>query len=264
MKKIVFGALLALIATSCVVLPLNVTVVKGNGNLTRATFDLASDYTSVTVQEGITVLLVDPATGEFSITADENVMEYVSVVERDGRVKVSYEPNITFQKNGIETVVTMPLSAALTHIKVSSSGKIESRLPITGVSTLSLEGSSSGDIVLDAEVNKMELEMSSSADFRGNVSVREFEAGLSSSATVRITGHTRECTVEASSSADFKGYDFVCEEVEADVSSSGSIEITVTDKLNAEASSSGDIRYKGSPWNVKKNTSSGGSVKNVN
>ncbi len=32
---------------------------------------------------------------------------------------------------------------------------------------------------------------------------------------------------------------------------------------NAEASSSGDIRYKGSPWNVKKNTSSGGSVREI-
>ena len=268
MKIRVFGTAFALLVISCVlmscvVLPINTTVVKGNGNHTRAMFVLASDYTAVSVQEGITVLFVDPQTGEFSIDADENVMEYVSVVERDGRVKVSYEPGIVFREHGVKTVVTMPLSAALTRLDVSSSGKIESRLPITGDRTLHLHGSSSGDFVLDAQIDKIKMEMSSSADFRGNVSVREFEAVLSSSADVRVSGRAKECTVKASSSADFKGYDIVCEEVDADVSSSGSIEITVTEKLDAEASSGGDIRYKGSPEKVKKNSSSGGSVKAI-
>jgi hypothetical protein len=64
---------------------------------------------------------------------------------------------------------------------------------------------------------------------------------------------------EVSSAARLRAFDLVAGEVEVDVSSSGLAEVHASDKLMAEASSAGQIRYRGEA-EVTSEVSSAGSV----
>ncbi len=87
------------------------------------------------------------------------------------------------------------------------------------------------------------------------------QVDVSSSAACHLSGEVDLCTAKASSSGGLEGFELTCHTADVKASSSGKIEITVTDILTAKASSSGDVRYKGNPATVNSDTSSAGSVK---
>jgi hypothetical protein len=65
---------------------------------------------------------------------------------------------------------------------------------------------------------------------------------------------------DLSSAGDLNAYEFKVKEADISVSSAGDADIYVTEKLRADASSAGDVNYKGDPKNVDAHTSSAGGV----
>ncbi|MDR2890509.1 MAG: DUF2807 domain-containing protein [Alistipes sp.] len=278
MKKLLFVlSAVALFATSCAAQPF--IRVKGSGKSVKGEFDITLDYSSLSVQEGIEVVLVPSDVPLGTIVADEEVMEYVSIVETNGVVKVSYEPTITISSGGVKTVVTMPISGNLARVKVSSAGSIKcettlnpTRLEVdassAGMVDLSLDGgnlsadlSSAATVNIRGNVGLVDVEASSAATFDINGTVGLLNVDLSSAATFRGEGTADQINLEVSSAASFRGYDLTGRSAVVDASSGGSVHFTVTDELDAEASSGASVKYMGSPTRVNRDVSSGGSVR---
>ncbi len=222
---------------------------------------MSPEYTSLSVSGGIAVELISSLTGEGSITADEEVLEYVSIVEERGKVKISYEPFISVQSD-IKTVVSLPLSPVLTRMDVSSAARVTSEHRVL-CSSIEIDCSSAGAVELDLDAQKLVLDLTSAASFAGNVVVQTLEADLDSAAKCDIEGSAGYCSAESSSAANFQGVGLLCRRAEVDASSGGGIEISIVDELDAEASSGGSVRYKGSPAIVRRSISSGGSIRPI-
>ncbi len=126
-----------------------------------------------------------------------------------------------------------------------------------------LEANSGADASIDGSINvdNLEITLSSGADFDGNVSAQQLDVDQSSGADMEISGKATNLSVTVSSGADFKGYDLAAENCKANASSGGGIKITVNKTLEADASSGGDINYKGSGVITNVSNSSGGRVK---
>ena len=118
------------------------------------------------------------------------------------------------------------------HLKAASSGdcKIE-RLDCAG--TLSVHAASSGDCKID------QLRCS------GDVT-----AATSSSADIYLSGTCRNADLSASSAGSIFAKDLQAVDVNASVSSAGSIECWPSGTLSTSVSSGGEIRYKGQPKNI--------------
>ncbi len=86
----------------------------------------------------------------------------------------------------------------------------------------------------------------------------------SSAGKVVLGGKTKSLEVETSSAGTIDAYDLECEQVVASASSGGTAKVSVTKELQAQASSGGDIRYRGNPMKTNTNATSGGSVKKTN
>ncbi len=248
---------MVMIAASCI----QSSVIRGSGREAKGVFEVSSDYTELSVSSGIVVQLVPSLTGEGSITADEEVLEYVSIVEERGKVKISYEPFISVQSD-IKTVVSMPLSSALTRLDVSSVARVSSGHRVL-CSSMEIDCSSAGEVDLDMDAQELVLDLTSAASFTGNVVVQTLEADLGSAARCDIEGSAGYCHAESGSAANFHGAGLVCRRAEVRASSGGYIEISATDELDARASSGGSVRYKGSPAIVRHDTSSGGSIRQI-
>ncbi len=257
MKKLLFGAVIALMVTSCVSC-IPSSVIHGSGREAHGEFDVMPNYTELSVSSGIVVELVDSPAGEGYITADERALDYVAIVQDGGRVKISYEPFISVHSD-ITTVVTIPASDALTRIDASSAAKVRAQRRLLG-SSMEVDCSSAAVVDLDMDVRELSIDLSSAASFSGNVVVQNLEVEVNSAARCDIRGSADHCDVETSSAAGFRGFDLVCRRASAEASSGGSIEISATEELDAEASSGGSVRYKGSPAVVRRHTSSGGSI----
>ncbi|MBC7904495.1 MAG: DUF2807 domain-containing protein [Gemmatimonadaceae bacterium] len=126
-----------------------------------------------------------------------------------------------------------------------------------------IDGSSGSQTTIDGDLKagNLKIEMSSGAAFDGSVQASALTVDQSSGSGVKIKGAVQSLSVDASSGAYFRGYDLATDKCVADVSSGGSVQITVNKELAAEASSGGDIRYKGEGVITKISTGSGGSIK---
>ncbi|HEY2726660.1 MAG TPA: head GIN domain-containing protein [Parafilimonas sp.] len=126
-----------------------------------------------------------------------------------------------------------------------------------------LEGNSGADISTDGNINinSLDMTLSSGAGFNGMVTATHLDIDQSSGSDMHIKGKVSDLKITTSSGSDFNGYDLVSETCKADASSGSGIEITVNKELQAQASSGGDINYKGSGVITNISNSSGGKVK---
>jgi hypothetical protein len=126
-----------------------------------------------------------------------------------------------------------------------------------------LEGNSGADVSTDGNINinSLDMTLSSGAGFNGMVTATHLDIDQSSGSDMHIKGKVSDLKITTSSGSDFNGYDLVSETCKADASSGSGIEITVNKELQAQASSGGDINYKGSGVITNISNSSGGKVK---
>ncbi len=247
-----------MVASSCIAQPY---VIRGSGKVVKGEFDISLDYTSLSVQQGIPVVMVPSEVGVGLISADEKVFDYVSIVENAGKVKVSYQPNLTLH-SGERTVVTMPISTSLRWLEASSAGKIESDT-VLEYPSLGMDISSAAQIDVDVVADEVDMELSSAAKFRGNVDAGALDMEMSSAAGCEVSGRADHLDVDISSAAAFRGYDLVSKVATVDASSASQVQLTVTDQFTADASSGAAIKYKGTPRDLHPDVSSGGSLRQV-
>jgi hypothetical protein len=202
----------------------------------RETRNLGS-FNEVSVSEAIKVELVkgssEKAEIEVSGTDAENVLTEVS----GDRLKIHMASG---NWKNVTAFVRLTYKN-LEEIDVSSAASVSTE------STISSE--------------RMEMDVSSAAKADLIFDVGQMELDVSSAANFKAEGEVDEIEVDVSSAGSMSAYELECKAAELSVSSAGSIKITVTERIDARASSGGSIRYKGKPEKERISSSSGGSVK---
>jgi len=93
-----------------------------------------------------------------------------------------------------------------------------------------------------------------------DVNSKDLKADCSSGANIKLSGLAKEADLEASSGANLKGPDLKAENCKMRVSSGANVSSTVSGRLEAHASSGGNVVYYGEPTETDVNTSSGGNI----
>jgi len=152
------------------------------------------------------------------------------------------------------------------HMKDGNYKNRDVKVYVTYVNLENISASSASNIFSENVIttNKMEVGASSAATIEISLDVQSLIVDVSSAGDVTLEGRTKTLKVEASSAGDIDAYNLIAENVIAAAGSAGSIKLTVTKELQAEASSAGSIRYRGSPTKTNTDSSSGGSVKKSN
>lgn len=175
------------------------------------------------------------------VEAEDNLLQYFETTVQGGVLTIETAPDV-----GIRT--TKPVRyylvvKSLESIEVSSSGNVSAGM-LTGM-RLTVRISSSGDVRL------------------AGLEAESLEVRLSSSGKLTIDGGSvQNQEVRLSSSGDYDGSALRSASARVDVTSSGSATIWVTDLLDGNLSSSGDLEYYGSPQ-VSVDTSSSGDVRSL-
>ena len=159
--------------------------------------------------------------------------------------------------------VFLTYKSNLEAIKASSSSFVTGKSVIRS-SELSVKVSSSAGAELSVDAKELYIDVSSSGRASLVVNTQDLDVEVTSSGRLELSGRTSFQRFHISSSGKFMAYGLQSERVKADISSSGSAEISVSDELIADASSSGRISYKGNPEKVIVDANSSGKVRKAN
>ncbi len=214
--------------------------VKGNGNVVTVERSTGS-YDGVSVSGFFDVDLVDGNEGELTLRGEENLLEHIVTEVRAGKLVIKVEKGLNLQpsnwKDGIH--ITVPVES-ISEVVLSGSGDIVGKKKIKSAD-FKASMSGSGDITLQVEANTMSASMSGSGD-------------------INLSGKTGDFEVNISGSGDIKAYELEAENVDAVVSGSADIKVTVNGMLKARVSGSGDIHYRGNPSKIDSKTSGSGDI----
>jgi hypothetical protein len=209
--------------------------VYGDGNVVKKE-RTAGAFTAVKVSTGIDVFLSQGDKMSLWVEADENLHEYIITEVKDGALHVYTDANIRKAERK-RVYVTMK---EIKYLSTSSAGDMIGETPVR-TENLELNASSAGDIKLEVYAKNVEVNISSSGD-------------------MTLTGEADILEGDLSSAGDLNAYDFKVREADIDVSSAGGADIYVTERLRANASSAGDVNYKGNPKYLDSHSSSAGGI----
>ena len=237
MKTIVkITTMLVLLITTSSCFIDGMTGIRGNGSIVSEDRTINSNFDEIKVQQGITLYLTQDNTAELSVEADENIIDLLITEVKNNELKVYFEKNVYRAKARNVYLTTSDIS----KIKTSSGASVKSE------NTL--------------QVNTLKLDASSGSSIKIYTNADEIKSSTSSGASIDIYGTSETLSADASSGSSIDADKLETIDAYATASSGASIDVNVSGKFTANASSGGDIDFEGSPTSVDKNTSSGGSV----
>jgi hypothetical protein len=225
-------AVLSILFSSCWFLGPSV---KGNGNVTEEVRQV-DDFDQIKVNRGMNVYITQGSPTKVVVIADSNLHESIET-EVDGDVlTVTVNENIRWAK--------------------------EKKVMITVEKLSSLKGSSGANAYSQAQImsENLELNASSGANLKMDVNAKYLKAGSSSGANIYLSGLAKDAELETSSGANLKAGELKADQCKMRASSGGNVTATVVEKLEAKATSGGNIYYFGEPSTTDIDSSSGGNI----
>lgn len=217
--------------------------IKGSG-VRRTETRQASGYTAIEVSRGIVATLTEAPAGTLTIEADEKIIDYIrTTVNADGVLRLTVDREITNLFN-CYMHITVPTPAVLTRLAASSGARVTTQT-VAEVSTLDIRASSGAEIEIACRGGGCVLHATSGAEIKANLNVDRCAAEATSGAEIAMRGTADKCRISVSSGASCKARNLQTGSTEARASSGGSIRITCTETLKAEATSGGSIAYWG-------------------
>jgi hypothetical protein len=211
--------------------------VYGNKNVVKEERN-AESFTGVSTSSAIDVILSQGDKIGIVVEADENLHEYIITEVKNGTLHVYTKDGINIRDAEMKKVhVTMK---EIYNVSSSSAGDVFGQTPV--------------------KTDRLELSSSSAGDIKLEVYAKEIHVNASSSGDLTLTGEADILNADLSSAGDLDAYNLKIKDADVTVSSAGDADIWVTEKLKANASSAGDVNYKGDPKNVDAHSSSAGGV----
>ena len=232
--KLAFVFLMTVVCTSCVIEAFN--GIKGDRNVVTENRKITEDFTAIRTSTGLDVNITQENQNAVTVEADENLQNLIVTEVENGVLKIYSEKNIWSAKS------------KKVHVSIKTLN--------------SLKASSGSDVRTVKKIQSEEISIgaSSGASVRMTVVANSIATNTSSGATIRVSGSADNHAAKASSGSSIKAYDLISKNVIVNVSSGANIDIHASEKIEARASSGGDIDYKGTPKKVLRRSSSGGSI----
>lgn len=256
---------------------------RGSGNIITESRIVPADYHAVVTSRAVKVTLENREGTTAIIRADDNVMPYIKIENKNGVLKIKIDDEIR-TINSMTAEVRLPKSTNISRLEATSASHIDVDYTIQSAK-LYAEASSAADInISKADVTHCNIHASSAAKVTGAIKATECNinaisaanakvqilantcyADASSAADITLAGEAGTLYLKASSAADINALSTkALVSTSADASSGANIKVNAGKALTADASSGGTVAYKSDhDVNIHIKKSSGGSVRKM-
>jgi len=213
--------------------------VEGNKEVTNQTRSVAN-YDQISVTGMMEVQLIPGSEGKIDIEAESNLMEFIETEVNNGHLSISIQKGV--------------------NIEPSKNYPIRIVVPFETLGALTLTGSGhirNSDAI---KARDFKINVTGSGNMNLNLITENIESTITGSGDLKLKGTSREFKCKVTGSGDVFAYDLKAFKVDASVTGSGDVEVSVENELDAKISGSGDIKYRGNPDKQNFKTSGSGTV----
>ena len=222
---------LPLLFTSCIFSP----TMKGNGNVVKEERELDA-FDEIKASRGINLYLTQGEARALVIEADENLVDVIETEVVGDELIIRSTANVKNAKS-FKVYVTAPEFEA---IKATAGCNIYSENELS--------------------TDELELKASAGSNIKLEINATTVNASSSAGSNIKLEGLAEDFYGQASSGSNIKAEDLKAKKAEVKVSSGANIWIRSDKRLEAHASSGGNIFYAGNPAETDVHKSSGGNV----
>ncbi len=213
--------------------------ISGNKEVVKQTRTVGN-YDRISVTGIMEVQLIAGREGKIDLEAESNLMEYIETEVSGGHLKISVKKGVNLQP--------------------SKNYPIKLVVPFENLEALTLTGSGhirNSDII---KARDFKVNVTGSGNMNLNLLTETLSGSITGSGDVKLRGNSMEFKCSVTGSGDFLAYDLKADKVDANITGSGDIQVTVVNELNVKISGSGDVSYKGNPEKQNFKTSGSGKV----
>jgi len=241
MKKVIMVASVVVLLTLGLLAGCVGGVVKGSGNLDTQEFNF-SDFARVEVGYAFEVEITQSSSYSVSITADDNLFDYILVSKQGTTLKIRLEPALHYAFTKLQAKITMPQLRGLTLSGAtrgtvsgfSSTDNID--IEVSGASSLDLVDISAGDITFD---------ISGASRVTGDITAGDADFDVSGASTVQLEGSASNIVVDASGASRVKLAAFPVSNADVTLSGASSGTVNLDGRLDADLSGASKLLYIG-------------------
>lgn len=129
--------------------------------------------------------------------------------------------------------------------------------------SLFVSGASNVKVAGMFRVPKLAIHLDGASRFRGGVDAADLELDLSGASALRLMGKLDRLRIDASGASDIKAFDATVQVCSVQMSGASDLQVTVTQKLSAQASGASNIQYRGNPQQVESDVSGASRIRSV-
>ena len=230
--------------------------IKGSGNIVTRTIETPA-FDRIDAARAVKVVITDKTSGKITIAADDNIMEYVVVEAKGGRLTATIDKSVNNVSNA-DVTVTVPANGRIRALDASSAARITSDVTLTA-DKFSIDASSAARIDATVKSTTCAVAASSASDIDAAIETGTCTVEASSASKITLKGSAAECSIDMSSASKLSAAEFAVTDCSVDTSSAAKATVNCTGTLRAAASSGSSIRYTGD-CKTSISKSSGGSV----
>jgi len=256
MKKAIVATLVAVLLASGLLVGCVGGVVIGSGKLETQEFNF-SGFTRVEVGSAFEVEVVQSDSYSVSITADDNLFEYIQVSKAGETLRIRLRLG-TIKPATLRAEITMPdlygldLSGA-THGTVQGfSSPHDFIVELSGASSLDMVDMSAGDIKSD---------ISGANWVSGDIAAADAEFDVSGASTLELQGSAAgDIVIEASGASRVELDNFPVNNADVKLSGASRATVNLNGRLDADLSGASKLSYIGEPTMGTINISGGSTL----
>jgi len=231
-------------------------LVTGSGKLETRQFNL-SDFTRVDIGSAFEFEIVQSGSYSVSITADDNLFEYVQVSKEGETLHIGLKTVISLGSATTKAVVTMPQLRSLdisgasrgTVANFSSGENID--IGVSGASNVDLGEISTGDAKFD---------ISGASQVTGDITASDAEFDIDGASTAQLEGSAGNLAVSAEGASRVKLAGFTVTNADVNLGGASTGTVNLNGRLDANLSGASKLQYIGEPTLGTLNTSGGSTV----
>jgi hypothetical protein len=231
--------------------------IKGTGPSKTKDFKV-SDFHGIDVSNGFDVMLVQGNSEALTLTAQENLLEYITVTVDQGILKIYSDKNIN---------TSQPLKARITFkdinkLHVSGGGDVSSETPLN-LQKMEISMSGGGDVAFNLNSDELKCDISGGGDLKVDGNIKNYELGLSGGGdVVSVINAASSINCRVSGGGDVKITSRSrTSDARIDISGGGDLTMELNaDKLKCSLSGGGDASLSGQAGDVSITLNGGGDI----
>ncbi|MDV7187308.1 head GIN domain-containing protein [Lutibacter sp. TH_r2] len=215
--------------------------IKGSGTIKTETRSV-KNFDKISISGSFDVELIKNNEGDITITADDNLLEYIITETEQSTLKI--KPKDKY------------------NLRPSKSIKI--KLTFEDFEKLSLAGS--GNVFSEDTIkqNELKISMAGSGNVDLLVDTNSTSTSLAGSGNLNLEGNTSNLKTSIAGSGNLNALDFKADIVSISIAGSGNVKVHAVNEIHASIVGSGDVRYLGNPKIEKSSKIGSGSFKKIN